>query len=89
MVDIICRYYIPCTSADVHIIDVNDAEPRLLVINSKPRLSLTEKNEPKPNRDSSQTSPSRVETLTKYNRAEMIHFLSYILILIFIYFTYI
>ena len=45
--------------------NVNDAVPRLLVIDAEPRLSFSEKIEPEPNRDSSQTSPSRVESLTK------------------------
>ena len=39
--------------------DVNDADPRLLDIYAEPRLSFSEKkNEPEPNRDSSQTRPS-------------------------------
>ena len=42
--------------------DINDAEPRLLVIDGEPRLSFSEKNEPEPN---------RAETLTKRARAEL------------------
>ena len=56
---------------------------RLLVTDAEPRLSISEKNEPdqrcdssqtSPSRDSSQMIPSRVETLTKHNRAEMMLF---------------
>ena len=42
-----------------------NTEPLLLVINGEPRLSFLEK-----------TSPSRVETLIKQNRAEIMLFLS-------------
>ena len=55
--------------------DVNYAEQRLMVLDAEPRISFSEKkNEPEPNRDSSQTSSSRVETLTKCNRAEILLF---------------
>ena len=51
------------SSIGVHNTELFDADPRLLVIDAEPRLSFSEKNEPEPSRDYSQTSPSRVETL--------------------------
>ena len=59
------------SSIGVRNTELFDAEPRLLVIDAEPRLSFTEKNEPEPSRDSSQTSLIRAETLTKRARAEL------------------
>ena len=63
-----------CVYMCVYTSDVNDAEllmPRLLVFNAEPRISFSEKNEPEPSRDPSQTSPSRTETLAKRARDEL------------------
>ena len=50
------------SSSGVNNIEVFDAESRLLVIDTEPRLSFSEK----------KTSPNRGETLTKRARAEPI-----------------
>ena len=50
----------------MYILPSFDAELRLLVIDAEPRLSFSKKKQAEPNRDSRQTSPSRVETFTKY-----------------------
>ena len=58
------------SSSGVNNTELFDAESRLLVIDTEPRLSFSEKKLSfSPSQDSSQTNPSRAETLTKRVRA--------------------
>ena len=69
----ICVYYI-CVYVCMYVgRDVNYAEQRLLVLMPSRDFHFRKK-KTSPNRDSSQMSPSRVETFTKHYRVEMMLF---------------